>query len=266
MTGFIPVKSPEYIKILKEIAAVSELLFGRGWAEKNAGNLSVDITDFFSPEILKKGSGYFSLDKRFGNLGNRVFLVTPSGSRFREIAQDVASQMMLVRINESGTGYYIHGKNSGRRPTSELRTHLKIHNYLRESRSDMRVVLHTHPTELIALSHIKKFQSSKKLSDILVSAHPEVFINLPDRIGFVKYLLTGSERLAEATLNALESGKTLIVWERHGALSVERDVMTAFEHLDIANKAADITLRLLMAGVRPEMLTQREFRELKGLF
>lgn len=255
----------DYNRILKDIALVSETLWRRGWAEKNAGNLSVDVTEFYFLKRHKKSSIYFRFEKRFEYLKNGLFLITPSGSRFRDIAIDITNQLMLLKIDESGSGYYILSNFYNKKPTSELKTHLEIHNYLRIQKSEMRVVLHTHPTELVALSHIKEYQSTNKFSDILISAHPEVYINLANRIGFVRYFLTGSQRLADETLNLIKAGRTLIIWERHGALSIDRDVMGAFDHLDIANKAADITLRLMMVGKKPQKLTDYEMRELKGL-
>ncbi|MCX7958202.1 MAG: rhamnulose-1-phosphate aldolase [Deltaproteobacteria bacterium] len=257
-------KSAEYKKLLKDIQTVSGLLCDNGWAEKNAGNLSVDVTG--KADVPGRSfSSVQEFDTGFENLKNRLFLITYSGSKFRDIAEDAESNLLLIRISAEGNGYRILNSESQRRPTSELRTHLKIHNFLRGIDSEERVVLHTHPTELIALSHIKKYQSSAGLSRLLISAHPEVYINLRDSIGFVKYILTGSERLAQATLKSLKNGKRLIIWERHGALAVEKDVITAFDHLFIANKAADIALRLFASGRCPMRFTDREFSELKGL-
>ncbi len=253
-------------KILKDIENVSELLFDRGWAEKNAGNLSVDVTEIFFERGLKKDrSALYRLDNHFENLKGHIFLITYSGSRFRDIGKDSKKNMLVLKIDDSGNGFYLLNSPGDRKPTSELKSHLKIHNYLREIRSDLKVVLHTHPTELITVSHIREYQSEKRLNDLLISAHPEVFINLPDKIGFVRYILTGSERLADETFKSLKRGKTLIIWERHGALSIERDVITAFDQLDVANKAAGIALNLLMAGRRPKTLTEKEFSELREL-
>ncbi len=255
-----------YNNILNEIKIVSNLLCNNGWAEKNAGNLSVDITDIFPHKKLKKDLLYFRLEEKLPYLKNRVFIVTPSGSRFRDIAEDTSKNLLMIKMDKDGCGYYQLGSQPQKRPTSELLTHLGIHNYLRENKSDFTVVLHTHPTELIALSHIREFQSTDRLNRILISAHPEVFINLPDKIGFVKYLLTGTKKLAEKTLDLVRSGKSLIIWERHGAISIERDVLTAYDHIHIANKSADITLKLMMAGKRVRFLTKEEILEISSLF
>ncbi|MGC9043157.1 MAG: rhamnulose-1-phosphate aldolase [Myxococcota bacterium] len=251
--------------LYEEIKEVSQLLCERGWAEKNAGNLSVDITDAMRERQRNKDKFPIELRRRFTYLRERVFLITPSGSKFRDIAKSPKEILMLIKMSRDGKGYYILSKNPDQRPTSEVITHLRIQNYLRESNSDAKVVLHTHPTDLIAISHIREFQSTERLSNILISAHPEVFIYLRNKIGFVKYILTGSERLADATLRYVKQGKSIIVWERHGAIAIEKDLTSAFDHLDIANKAAEISLWLFSANKRPIMLNKEEMRELKSI-
>ncbi|MCX7943373.1 MAG: rhamnulose-1-phosphate aldolase [Deltaproteobacteria bacterium] len=253
-----------FSKLFKEIELVSRLLTDRGWAEKNAGNLSIDITQE-SRVFCKFNSDEIKLDTTYENLKNRIFLMTYSGSKFRDIAENARERLLTIRINERGDGYRISSRALDRRPTSELRTHLKIHNFLRGIKSDDNVVLHTHPTELIALSHIKRYRTSEDLNKLLVSAHPEVYINLRGKIGFVRYALTGSESLAANTLKALRDGKRLIVWERHGALSIDKDVITTFDNLDIANKAAQIALLLFKSGFQPICLSRRELKELDSL-
>jgi len=245
-----------------DIEEVSLLLTERGWAEKNAGNLSIDITD----ELRTRSSGkHFILNKSYRALGNRCFLITPSGSRFRDIARGSRKILLVIRIDKDGTGYEILNYRAGIRPTSELDTHLSIHNLLREKNSGYRVVLHTHPTELITLSHIKDYHTDEKLSRLLYSAHPEVYINLADKIGFAKYSTTGTIDLAEATIRCIERGKSLVLWERHGVLSIEKDVISAFDHIDIANKAAEISLRLFMMGKKPIPLNKSQIQELRRI-
>jgi len=247
--------------LIRGIEEVSHLLSQRGWAEKNAGNLSIDVTE----EIKGGGKGrHFVLKKRVQALGERYLLITPSGSRFRDIAKGITS-LLLVRIDRDGRGYEVLNYKEGIRPTSEFASHILIHNVLREMNSEYRVVLHTHPTELITLSHIQSYHSDARLSRLLYSAHPEVYINLADRIGFVKYATTGTEILANATVRCIKRGKSVIIWERHGALSIERDVYSAFDHIDIANKAADISLRLFMIGKKPIPLKDPQIEELKRI-
>lgn len=251
-------------QLLQDIEEVSQLLCDRGWAEKNAGNLSVDVTEIISKYQKIKDEDIIRLESRFEYLGKRIFLITPSGSRFRDIARWAKEILMLIKINENGDGYFVIA-NKNKKPTSELKTHLRIHNYLRKINSESRVVLHTHPTDLIAISHIRELQSSERLNNILISAHPEVYINLSGRIGFVKYILTGSDRLADATLNCVKKGKSLLIWERHGALSIEKDVISAFDNLDIANKAAEIVLKLFACRKKPIRLSKKELKELDSL-
>ncbi len=238
-------------KILKEISKISFLLFKKGWAEKNAGNLSIDITEIYNRGSCLSKKKSFPIGTEFKYLKNHYFLFTKSGSKFRDIAEDPLNGIVIIKINSQGNGYsVIEDSNSGR-PTSEILSHLLIQNYLRKIDAPERVILHSHPTEIISLSHIKKFQASQKINKLLTNAHPEVSINLPDKIGFIPYIPTGTMELAEATLTGIQKGRTVIIWERHGALAIARDLTTAFDHLDIVNKAALIVLQLLSTGITP---------------
>lgn len=238
-------------KVLREISNISAIIYQKGWAEKNAGNLSIDITDMMtgvSPALRRREH---PLGNSFQYLKDRYLLFTKSGSKFRDIANSPREGLIFVKVNNKGDGYYSLGGGERDRPTSEIISHLVIQNHLRKIKSTATVVLHTHPTEIITLSHIKKYRSSIKLNSLLVSVHPEILINLPHGIGLVPYIPAGSNELAYATLSEVKKGRTVIIWERHGALAIESDLTTAFDNLEIVNKAALILLQMLIIGRRP---------------
>lgn len=244
-------------KVLREIAHISAIIYQKGWAEKNAGNLSIDITDMMSGASPALGRRDHPLGDSFQYLRDRYLLFTKSGSKFRDIADSPREGLIFVKVNNKGDGYYSLRGEERERPTSEIISHLVIQNHLRKIKSTATVVLHTHPTEIITLSHIKEYRSSIKLNRLLSSAHPEILINLPDGIGFVPYIPAGSKQLAYATLSEVRKGKRVIIWERHGALAIESDLTTAFDNLEIVNKAAFILLQMLIIGRTPYPLEQK---------
>jgi ribulose-5-phosphate 4-epimerase/fuculose-1-phosphate aldolase len=77
---------------------------GEGWAERNAGNISVNISGFF-PGIPKgkvfPGKGETSLIRPHPYLKDQTFLVTGTGTRMRELASDPGHSLLIVRINGS---------------------------------------------------------------------------------------------------------------------------------------------------------------------
>lgn len=62
----------------------------------------------------------------------------------------------VIRILDDCASYEIIADNVVM-PTSELPSHLMVHNHLIEKGSPYRASLHTHPIELVAMTHIRKF-------------------------------------------------------------------------------------------------------------
>jgi rhamnulose-1-phosphate aldolase len=142
-------------------------------------------------------------------------LISGTGTRFRDIADNPVSGMCVIRITNDGKAYqfYSMSASSGQiKPTSELATHLKLHDYLVRTKSSNSVVLHTHPTELVALTHIRKFWNEGVFNGIILGMLPEVKVILPEGAGLVDYALPGSVRLADTTLQKLSEGFRTILW------------------------------------------------------
>lgn len=272
---------------LGESAEVSAYLWEKGWAERNAGNLSVDVTDAversftsLEPAGLAGAAGPLQrLDHAYPALGGRVFVVTGAGHRFRDLARDIPQHTCMLRMTPEGDAFTIlwGGDRVGRergpraggppfRPTSEFPTHLRIHEHLRESKAPERVVLHTHPTELIAVSHIPEFEDEGVFNRALWSIHPEVKVSIPRGVGIVPYTVPGTETIAAATVDAIRRGHPVVVWQWHGCLAVAPDVLHAFDLIDTANKAAQILLACKAAGIVPRGLSDAQLDELVKAF
>jgi rhamnulose-1-phosphate aldolase len=253
-------------RVLADIAEIAGLISERGWAERNAGNVSVDVTD----EGEAAGHGAWKhVDGTVGypELAARSFLVTATGSHFRDIAKRPEEYVVLVRISDDLDGYDIllpPGKDPATLTTSEFPSHLGVHAYLRRSRPMKKVVLHTHPDHLLALTHLGRYLSTEKLSRLLWSMHPEMKIVMPDGVGLVPYCLPGSEVLAGATVDVLENHR-LVLWEKHGCVAVGCDVYEAFDLIDTAEKSAKIFLLVRSAGFEADGLTDEQLGELRPL-
>lgn len=261
---------PSLSSILDEMLEVSGYLWERGWAERNAGNLSVDVTEHISENDHKERSGApIPLECAYPVLANRYFLVTGSGRRFRDMPKDAPSNACILRMTETGAGYHlIWGGKSGPnfRPTSEFPTHLRLHELLRENDAVERVILHTHPGELIALTHLPEYRDPGSLNRVLWCIHPEVKVNLPRGVGFVPYALPGSEALAQATATCFRQGYSVVLWEMHGCVARAKEPMEAFDLVDIASKAASLALMCRSVGHTPTGLSKEQIDELVQAF
>ena len=148
------------------------------------------------------------------------------------------------------------------RPTSELLVHMRVHKSLAKVESPNRAFLHTHPTELISLSHLPDFETEEKFNHVIWSMHPEVKIMVPRGIGLILYALPGSERLAQATADAVGDGRALALWQYHGIVAVAPTLQQAFDLVYIVNKAAKMVLLCRSTGIAPKGLGKPELREL----
>ena len=150
-------------------------------------------------------------------------------------------------------------------PTSELPSHLSIHNYLVGSGSNYKASLHTHPIELVAMSHEPAFLEKDVLTHLLWSMIPETLAFAPLGLGIVPYTLPGSVELAEATLQQIKD-YDVVLWEKHGTLAVGTDIMDAFDQTDVLNKAATIYSRARQMGFVPEGMTDKAMKEIQEVF
>ena len=259
-------KCPGLEPIFADALEISRYLWDKGWAERNAGNLSVDITEHLTESGYKEAPGdSISLEFAYPVLANRYFLVTGTGRRFRDLAGDAASNTCILRMSENGKHYKIiwgGGSMPDFRPTSEFPTHLRLHEHLRENDAPEKVVLHTHPPELIVLTHLPEYKEEAALNKALWSIHPEVKYNLPKGVGFVPYGLPGSEILAQATAKGFSKGQSVVLWEMHGCVARAIEPMVAFDLIDIAAKAASMVLMCRSAGHVPTGLTDEQIDEL----
>lgn len=232
----------KFLYLIPEIKRISKMLWGKGWAEANAGNFSINITDIFkSPGLNLNGITGVKTNKTFKSLSNCFLLFTQSGSRMRDIAENPMNGLCLLYFTKSGNRYYNIPltENTNTKPTSELYTHLEIQNLLSEKNAKEKVVLHTHPAELVALTHLRKFKKENELNKMFFSIQPEVSILFPEGIGFVPYFKTGSEKLAEQTKKKFDKYK-IVLWEKHGCVSIGANMDSAFDKIDVLVKSARI--------------------------
>ena len=251
--------------VVRMVAEAAGYLWEKGWAERNGGNISCNISQFAK---LFEGISPLSVELDGGvdvpALAGAFLLVTGTGTRMRDVASDPMANMAVIRICDDGRHYVIVAERPVR-PTSELPSHLAIHNYFLQSGSPCRAVMHTHPTELVAMSHHAPFLEKDVLGTLLRSLIPETYIFCPKGLGIVPYALPGSQKLAEKTLEELRS-HDVVLWEKHGVLAVGKDPVEAFDMIDILNKSAQIYVRARAMGFVPAGLTQEQMEELKKNF
>ncbi|MDR2809753.1 MAG: rhamnulose-1-phosphate aldolase [Tannerellaceae bacterium] len=251
---------------IDRIAEVAGYLWEKGWAERNGGNISVNITRLLTAEELSMTplTTDIALEEPVEALNGQVFYVTGTGKRMRYVAKAPFCHGALIGITAGGTSYHILAEKPIA-PTSELPSHLLMHNYLRTSGRQTNVVLHTHPTDLIGLTHCTPYLDSEKLTRLLWSMIPECRIVVPGGIGIVPYEIPGTLALAHATIKQL-SRNDVVFWEKHGVLAVGEDIIDCFDAIDTLSKSAQIYFSARAAGYEPEGMTNRQLDDLAEAF
>jgi rhamnulose-1-phosphate aldolase len=171
----------------------------------------------------------------------------------------------IIRILDDCASYEIVADQVVK-PTSELPSHLSVHNYLLEKGSPYRASLHTHPIELVAMSHNRKFLEKDVATKLLWSMIPETKAFCPRGLGIVPYMLPGSVELGEATIKAIDDDYDVVMWEKHGVFAVDTDIMSAFDQVDVLNKSALIYIASKNMGFEPEGMSDAQMKELSDTF
>ncbi len=164
-------KNKKVKKILFEVGEIADYLWQRGWAERNAGNISVNINHLIPKDVKIKLSNYnsFELSTSYPELAGMFLFVTGTGKRMRDTAKNPLKNALIIKINKTGDAYWIISQKKNCHnflPTSELPTHLLIHQQIVQRGSDNKVVIHTHSNELVALTQIKEYCKRCQLSFI----------------------------------------------------------------------------------------------------
>jgi len=233
---------------------VAEVLSLRGWAEASAGNMSLRLVDApaSSGKLAPDPRRVQKTDVDMTDLIGDRFLVTASGSRMREIAAEPGKGLCLIQVLDRRQFWLIDGPGQ---LSSEWPTHAGLHSLFKESRSGERAVLHCHPLNLIALSHI--FSSEKEMNDRIFRMHHETRLFVPEMLGLIPYAVTGSKDLAKASKEKLKKYR-LALWDKHGVIASGKNLDQALDRIEIVDKAAAIYLLLKSAGLEPEGLSDEQ--------
>ena len=262
--------NPELKHQIDQVAEVAGYLWQKGWAERNGGNIVINVTDQLNPQLVRlpqcdSPTPPIAIGMTLPYLKGCYFFCKGTNRRMRDLARWPMDNGSIIRILDDCAHYEIIADKPVM-PTSELPSHLSVHNYLIGKGSPYKASLHTHPIELVAMTHHRPFLEKDVLTQILWSMIPETRAFCPKGLGIVPYLLPSSVALGEATLNTLNEGYDVVMWEKHGVFAVDTDIMAAFDQVDVLNKAAQIYMSARSMGFEPEGMSEAQMQELAEVF
>ena len=251
---------------VEKVAEDAGDLWQKGWAERNGGNISGNITEHVDNDIrnMPAITAPIAIGKTHPHLKGSYFFCKGNNKRMRDLARRPMENGAVIRITDDCAHYEIVADNPVM-PTSELPSHLAMHNHLIGRGSDYKAALHTHPIDLIAMSHTPKFLEKDVLSNLLWSMIPETKAFCPRGLGIIPYQLPGSQALAEATLRELDD-YDVVMWEKHGVCAVGKDIFEAFDQVDVLSKSAQIYISARCMGYEPDGMSHEQMQEMSRAF
>ena len=233
---------PALAREVENVAEVAGYLWQKGWAERNGGNITVNVTEHVDDEIRRMPAigDRVELGCVLPNLEGCYFFCKGTNKRMRDLARRPMENGSFIRIVDGGDAYEIIA-DALVKPTSELPSHLAMHNYLLGKGLDYKAALHTHPIELVAMSHTSKFLEKDVLTDLLWSMIPETKAFCPRGLG-------------------------IVLWEKHGVCAVGCDIMEAFDQVDVLSKSAQIYINAKCMGYEPDGMSKEQMREMTLAF
>ena len=253
-------------KFMVEAIRTLTNLYRLGWDERNGGNLSYLLYD----EDIE---GYLDTDKVIREIpmsfdasaiAGKIFLVTGTGKYFKNVQYDPEENLGIIRISDKGNvAELLWGFSDGGKFTSELPAHLMSHMVRLEIDPAHRVVMHTHPTNTIAMSLAHDI-SPRAFTRTLWQMQTESIVVFPEGVAVLPWMVCGTNDIGVATAEQLRRQR-LCVWTAHGIYGTGRTLDEAFGLIETVEKAAQLYMLSAGLGIK-NGITDDELRALAATF
>ena len=241
-------------------------LYRLGWDERNGGNLSVLLDECEVGKYLDLTKVIRDIPMSFdaSGISGKIFLVTGTGKYFKNVQYDPAYNLGIIRISADGhVAELLWGYTDGDRPTSELPAHLMSHMVRLAIDPNHRVVMHTHPTNTIAMSLIHSL-SERDFTRTLWQMQTESIVVFPEGVAALPWMVCGTNDIGVATAEQLRRQR-LCVWTAHGIYGTGRTLDEAFGLIETVEKAAQLYMLSAGLGIK-NGITDDELRALAATF
>ena len=251
---------------LWEMRKTCQNMYRLGWDERNGGNISYMLDTNEVAEYLDLTNVIRDIPLGFDAsvLIGKIFIVTGTGKYFKNVYDDPETNLGIIRIGKDGkTAELIWGYADRGRFTSELPAHLMSHIARLSVDPENRVVMHSHPTNTLAMNYVHELDE-KKFTHTLWQMCTECVVVFPDGIGVLPWMVCGNNTIGEATAEKMKEFR-LVVWGLHGIYGAGRTLDEAFGLIETVEKAAQIYM-LTAHLPRINTITDDQLRQLTAAF
>ena len=233
---------------VKEMCDTTANMYRLGWDERNGGNISYMLDEAEVREYLDVNNVIRTIPTGFqaDSLVGKILIVTGTGKYFKNVEKDPENNLGIIRIAKDGTtAELLWGYRDGGRFTSELPAHLMSHMARLSVDKDNRVVIHSHPTNTLAMNYVHELDE-KKFTHTLWEMCTECIVVFPDGVGILPWMLCGTNEIGEATARKMKKFR-LVIWGMHGIYGAGKNLDETFGLIETVEKAAQIYM--LTAGL-----------------
>lgn len=224
-----------------ELCETASNMYRLGWDERNGGNISVMLDEGDVREYLDINNILRTIPIGFDatELKGRYFIVTGTGKYFKNVEKDPENNLGVFRISEDGlNAELLWGYSDGGKFTSELPAHLMSHIERLKVDPANRVIMHTHPTNLLAMTYVHELDT-KKFTHTLWQMSTECIVVFPDGIEVLPWMLCGTNDIGIATAERMKSAR-VVVWALHGIYGAGKTLDETFGLIETVEKSAQI--------------------------
>ena len=241
-------------------------MYAHGWDERNGGNISLMLSEEEIAEYCDTKNVLRNMPTGFKapSLDGKYFLVTGTGKYFKNVQYDPAVNLGLVKVIDGGeNAQLLWGFTDGGKFTSEFPAHMMSHAARLYVNPSNRVIMHCHPTNLLAMTYIHTLDE-KAFTRTLWQMCTECIVVFPDGVNVLEWILCGTNEIGEATAEKMRTAR-LVVWAQHGLYGAGADLDEAFGLIETAEKAAEIYMKIAHLPL-VNTITDEQMHLLEGRF
>ena len=230
-----------YAPFVEEMKKTTANMYRLSWDERNGGNISYLLEEKDVAEYLDLNNVKRTIPTGFDAtpLIGKIFIVTGTGKYFKNVEVDPETNLGIIRIAADGTtAELLWGYKDGGKFTSELPAHLMSHMARLAIDPSHRVVMHCHPTNTLAMTHVHELDD-RSFTHTLWETCTECIVVFPDGIGVLPWMLCGTNEIGEATAKKMMEYR-LVIWGLHGIYGAGKTMDETFGLIETVEKAAQL--------------------------
>ncbi|MEH6858433.1 rhamnulose-1-phosphate aldolase [Priestia megaterium] len=252
---------------LQEMTKTTANLYRLGWDERNGGNISYLLKEDEVAEYLDVNDVKRTVPMIFdgAELAGKYFIVTGSGKYFKNVIDDPAVNLGIIRITEDGKSLDIlWGLEDGGVPTSELPSHLMSHIERLKADPNHRVIMHCHATNLIGMTFTHSLDEVA-FTKTLWQMCTECIVVFPEGIGIIPWMVPGTDSIGEATAAKMKDVRS-VIWPHHGVFGAGTTMDETFGLIETVEKAAEVYTVVCAQGSVKQTITDQQLQDLADAF